>query len=93
LYNSIAKAIKKKYKKYILYGEVRSLFPKILDVCLRYMESIDKMKCFQCGRFAKMVRRESGIGRKIEIEYCVLNHGVDFYHESCIPEEIKNKIL
>jgi hypothetical protein len=92
-YNSISKAIKKKYKKYILFGEVRSLFPKILEICIRYMDSIDKMKCSQCGRFARIVKREGVSGRKMEVDYCVLNHGNDFYHESCIPEDIKSKIL
>lgn len=92
-YNAISKAIKKKYKKYIQYGEVRALFPKILEICVRYMENIDQMKCSQCGRFARIVKREGAAGRKMEVDYCVLNHGNDFYHETCIPESIKHKII
>lgn len=93
LYSSISKAIKKKYQKYILYGEVRHVFQRILEICHRYMLNLDKMKCSQCGRFAKFERRATASGTRVEVDYCVLNHGEDFYHESCLPSHIAAKFL
>lgn len=69
-----------------MYGEVKYVFQRILEISHRYMHNLDKLKCSQCGKFAKFERRSTPSGTKVEVDYCVLSQGnEDFYHESCLP--------
>jgi hypothetical protein len=97
--NQITKALKLKYKKYMLFGEMRLIVPKILDIALRYMENYGHLKCEACQRFVKFRRSEGnkldkfGLRKRVEVEYPVLNHGNHFYHEECCPDSIKYKVM
>lgn len=99
LYNQISKALRKKCRKYIIFGDMRGLFPKVLDIALRYMENVDKMECDICKKFLKFNKKHAGqsesetIEEMPTVEYPVLNHGLKFYHQNCCPEEIRNKIF
>lgn len=98
-YNQIAKALRKKCRRYVVFGDMRGLFPKVMEIAVRYMDSIDKMTCEACGKFLRFNKKSFGV--KVEedidepptVEYPVLNHGVKFYHFSCCPDDIKSKIF
>lgn len=95
----MAKALRKKCRKYVLYGDMRGLFPKMLDIAVRFMENVENMECEECGKFVRFNKKEVGTERNegIEdmprVEYPVLNHGVKFYHMNCCPDGIKSKIF
>lgn len=103
IYNQMAKALRKKCKRYVMYADMRSLFSKVFDIAIRYMDSIDKNKMVcggkNCGKFLKFNPRKMGESEVEEIdglpvvEYPVLNHGYDFFHYDCCPQEIRDKII
>ena len=94
-YNQLTKAVKRKYRKYIEIGELKTLMPKILEISIRYFENLDDLKCSVCGKYLKVVREKDkdGVTTRTRIQYPLLNHGNLFYHEDCCPESIKSKLL